>query len=332
MQLLTPPVSKPEIKNARKDPTQKKGCDIEGASFSVAWHGNTARVAVKADTYYAPPPALAGQAQGTPGVNISESGPRIYADTMAQFEQFREALSARQDAGCFRDDEGSRLRRAITETFPFPPQIATYIRFGAYARTGYFDLTPEFVLRLVSPHGGSDPDVSFYAVTAVPRDDRVRITFVSGAVQPLTIPDQPAYYRYLYRTGGTVPFLATILGAQERSALQDATIQFLADPTTFCAKPGPGIFCESVNLGMNAGFNVRINGSDAFVRLGGSLGEALGEARNGMRLLGPRQPLPQNVTVRRMFHGKLIPIKVDGAANSILSLVAMPGDEVTAGQ
>jgi len=47
-----------------------------------------------------------------------------------------------------------------------------------------------------------------------------------------------------------------------------------------------------------------------------------------MRLARGAQPVPQNVTVRRMFHGKLIPIKVDGAT-SILSLVAMPGDEIT---
>jgi hypothetical protein len=65
------------------------------------------------------------------------------------------------------------------------------------------------------------------------------------------------------------------------------------------------------------------------VRLGGQVGEALGEARNGVRLIRGPQPVPQNVTVRRMFHGKLIPIKVDGAANNILSLVAMPGDEIT---
>jgi hypothetical protein len=49
-----------------------------------------------------------------------------------------------------------------------------------------------------------------------------------------------------------------------------------------------------------------------------------------MRLVRGAQPVPQNVTVRRMFHGKLIPVKVDGAAG-ILGLVAMPGDEITAG-
>jgi len=328
-QLLAPPASKPEIKKARSHPTKKTGCDVEAESFSVAWHGNTARVSVKTETYYAatPPP---GQAQGTADVTVRESGPRVYVDTMAALENFRDALAATEDAGCFRDDEGAHLRQAITETFPFPPQIAAFLRFGTFMRTGFVDLTPGFVIRMVSP-AQTDPEVSFYAITSIPGDNRVRIRFVSGAVEPLTIPDSPAYLRYFYRTGGSLPFLATILGAPDRGILQDSTIQFLSDPTGFCGKPGPGVFCQSVRVGMNAGFYVRVNGSDAFVRLGGSLGEVLGEARNGMRLVRGAQSVPQNVTVRRMFHGKLIPIQVDGAGN-ILSLVAMPGDEITTGQ
>jgi hypothetical protein len=328
-QLLTPPVSKPEIKNARQHPTLKKGCDIEAESFSVAWHGNTARVSVKAEDYFAPPSAPSQQ--GTAAVSIAESGPRVYVDSLAQLEGFREALAAREDSGCFRDDEGAHLRQAIAETFPFPPQIAAFLRFGTYQRTGFIDLTPDFVMRLVSP-AGADPDVSFYEVKRVPGDNRVRITLASGAGRALAFPEKPAYFRYLYWTGGaTHNFRTTILGVPERAMLADATTKFLADPEGYCAKPGAEVFCQSiaVTVGMNAGFCVHINGKDVFVRLGGQVGEALGEARNGMRLIRGAQPPPQNVTVRRMFHGKLIPIKIDGPANNILSLVAMPGDEIT---
>src|ERR1035437_2210503 len=80
-QLLIPPVLKPEIRDARQHPTRKKGCDIEAESFSVAWRGNTARVSVKAETYYAPAPAPSQS--GTPAVSISESGPRVYVDSLA---------------------------------------------------------------------------------------------------------------------------------------------------------------------------------------------------------------------------------------------------------
>src|SRR5580698_9399784 len=125
--VLVPPVSKPEIKNARSHPAQKKGCDVEAESFSVAWRGNTARVGVKAETYYAAPPA-ASQQQGSPAVTLAETGPRMYSDSLAQLEAFRDALAAREDSGCFRDDESARLRQAIAETFPFPPQIAAFLR------------------------------------------------------------------------------------------------------------------------------------------------------------------------------------------------------------
>jgi hypothetical protein len=326
-QLLTPPPSKPEIKNARRRPAQKTGCDIESASFTLAWRGNTARMTVKPEAYYAPPVSPVPQA-GTPGIGISESGPRMYSDSLTQLEDFRQAVAAREDAGCLRDDESARLRQAITETFPFPPQIAAYLRFGTYTKTGSIDLIPGFAVRLVSPNG-SDPDVSFYSVASVAGEDRVRI---SGTGKALSIPETPGYYRYLYWTGASEHnFRTTILGAPDRRILHDATSQFLADPETYCAKPAPGVFCQSIaaNVGMNVGFHVRVNGVEVFVRMGGSIGEAAGESRNGMRELGRGQSLPQNVTVRRIFHGKMIPIKVDGAPNDIFGLVAMPGDQIT---
>ncbi|MGA3189918.1 MAG: hypothetical protein ABSF22_22665, partial [Bryobacteraceae bacterium] len=242
--------------------------------------------------------------------------------------RFREALAAKEDAGCFRHEEGSRLRQAITEKFPFSPQIAVYLRFGPYTQTSFFDLTPEFILRLVSPTGG-EPDVSFYAITRAPGEERMRITLLSGAGSALTGPATPAYFRYLYWTSASEHnFRATILGAPDRKTLREATDHFLSDPD--CEKRSEGVYCQSIaaGVGMNAGFYLRVKGRDIFVRLGGSIGEALGEAQNGLRGLG-RQTLPQNVTVRRMFHGRLIPVKVDGAANSIFSLVPMPGDEIT---
>lgn len=320
-QIMTPPQSKPEIKNARRHPAQKTGCDIESESFSLAWRGNTARLTVKPETYFAPP---VEQQPGTGSITIRETGPRMYSDSLAQLEAFRQAVAARQDAGCLRDDESSHLRQAITETFPFPPQITAYLRFGTYTQTGSIDLIPGFFIRLVSPNG-SEPDVSFYAITG---NENVRITLASGAGKALAIPENPGYYRYLYWTGASSHnFRTTILGAPGRKTLQDATTLFLADPEAYCAKPAPEVFCQSIaaNVGMNVGFHVRVNGAEVFVRIGGTVGEALGESQNGLRAAG--RTLPQVQSASRMFHGKPIPIKFEG--NEILSLVLMPGDEVT---
>lgn len=331
-QILTPPPTKPEIKNARKHPAQEDGCDIDAGSFSVAWRGDTALLAVNAETYFAPPEAPVPQ-QGTPGVSIAESGPRMYSDALAQIEKFRDAVAERENAGCLTTVEAARLRQAVTEKFAFPPQIAAYLRFGTYTQTGAIDLIPGFELRVVSPTGG-DPDVSFYEASGLPGSDRARITLASGAGKALTIPDTPAFYRYLYWTGASAHnFRTTILSASGRSTLRDATAQFLSDPEGFCARPTQGVFCQSIaaNVGMNVGFPVRVNGRETFVRIGGSIGEVLGEARNGLRPARRPQPLPQNVKVRRIYRGKRIPVRVDGAPNDIFGLVAMPGDQITAG-
>jgi hypothetical protein len=327
-QVLTPPPSKPEIKSARKHPARKTGCDIEEGSFALAWRGNTAHVTVKAETYFAPTETSRAQ-QADPTIGIAPVGQRIYVSSAAQLEDFREAMAKKEDAGCLRGEEGAHLRQAITERFAFPPQIAAYLRFGTYTRTGFMDLIPGFLLRLVSP-AGSEPDVSFYTVTQAPGDDRVRVSLASGAGKALTVPETAAYYRYLYWTGASAHnFRATILGAPERQTLTEATGQFLSDPEGFCAKPSAGIFCQSiaVTVGMNVGFNVRINGRDAFVRMGGAVYEAVGENVAGLYVIGRSRPLPQIRSMRRMFHGKLIPIKFEG--NDILSLVLMPGDEIT---
>lgn len=329
-QILAPPVSKPQIHNARRSPARKTGCDVESGSFSLAWRGNTARVTASAESYYASADTPQPQPQpANPGITVAVSGPRIYVDSMAQLQDFRGAIDQKEDAGCLRQEESSHLRQAITEAFAFPPQIAAYLRFGPYTRTGFMDLIPGFLLRLVSP-GGSQPDVSFYAVSAVPGDDRVRIGLTSGSGKDLSVPVAAAFYRYLYWTGASAHnFRATILGAPNRPALQQATHRFLSDPDVYCSNPAPGVYCQSiaVTVGMNVGFHVRINGRDVFVRMGGAVYEAVGENTAGLYAIGRGRALPQIQSVRRMFHGKLIPIRFEG--NDILSLVLMPGDEIT---
>src|SRR5487761_2317267 len=214
-QILTPPPTKPEIKSARKHPAEASGCDVASGPFSLIWRGNTAVVAAKAEEYFAPPAEPVKQVNPA-GMSIAESGPRMYADALADIETFRGAMAARQDAGCLRVDEGARLRQRMPEMFAFPPQIATYLRFGTYTQTGFVDLTDGSLLSVMSPIQGGF-DISLYAASKAAKSDRVRITQVSGAGKALKFPEIPAYYRYLYWTGASAHnFRATILGAGER--------------------------------------------------------------------------------------------------------------------
>jgi hypothetical protein len=325
--LLTPPPSKPDIKNARRHPARKNGCDIESASFSVTWRGNRAHVEAKPEAYYAPPESPKAQS-GTAAITIAESGPRMFSDALAQLDAFRDAIAAKEDAGCLRGDEGAHLSQAITETFAFPPQIAAYLRFGAWTRTGVIELTPGFLLRLVTFAGGT-PNVSLYSVVRAPDGLRVRIALVSGEGGGLEIPATPGFYRYLYRTGASAHnFLATILGSTERDVLTEATRQFQADPDGYCDKPSAGVFCQGVKVGVNAGFNVRVNGQQVFARMGGGLSEAVSETNAGVIGMGRPRAVPHVQSVRRLYHGQLIPIQFDTASNEILGLILMPGDEI----
>lgn len=324
--ILTPPASKPEIKNARRKPVRKTGCDVQSESYSVAWRGNTARLTAKIESLIAPPsPAQTANAP----VSIRETGERIPVDSLAQLETFRDALAASEDSGCLRNDEDARLRAAMTETFPFPPQLAVFLRYGTFQRTGYIDLIPGFVLKTVTPTGAA-PDISFHVVTPVAGIDRVRIALTSGGGKALAIPETPSYFRYLYWTGGsTHRFRTTILGVQERKMLRTATDAFLSDPEGFCAKPTAGVFCQSivVTVGMNAGFYVRVNGQDSFVRLGANVLEGINDAMPVQRgAIGPRPP-PHVQSFRRLYRGKLIPVRFEG--NEILGVTLMPGDEIT---
>jgi hypothetical protein len=326
--MVTPPASKQDIKNARKHPAQKNGCDVEAGSFTISWRGNTAHIGMKAETYYAPPESVRQQ-PANPAITISESVPRIYSDTLAQLDAFREAMAARADEGCMRAGETTRLQQAITETFPFPATIAAYLRFGPWTRTGYVELTPGFVLRLVSTVG-KEPEVSVFEMQQAADGHRVQIKLASGTGTGLQAPPAPGYYRYLYRTGASAHnYLATILGAADREVLHGATQDFFTDPDKYCEKPSSGVYCQGVTAGMNAGFYLRVNGKNVFARIGGMLGEVVEENSAGLRVVGRPRTLPHIQEVRRMYRGKLIPIKFDGSSNDIFGLILMPGDEVT---
>ncbi|HVO99143.1 MAG TPA: hypothetical protein VMT15_13800 [Bryobacteraceae bacterium] len=320
-QILTPPPTKPEIKGARQHPPKTSGCDVASGPFSLTWRGNTALVAAKAEEYYAPPAEQ--PAQPNPTVAIQETGPRMYADSLADIEKFRDGIAAKQEAGCLRVDESARLRQRMTEIFPFPPQIATYLRFGTYTQTGFVDLNAGSLLSVMSPIEGGF-DISIYAASNGAESDRVRITHVSGMGKALTVPESTGYFRYLYWTGASPHnFRATILGAGERATLRQATAKFLDDPEGYCAKPEAGVFCEMIapSVGMNAGFSVRVKGRETFSRVGGTVGEAVTDPASHSRTL------PKIASVRRLYHGKLVPVKFEG--NEIFGLVLMPGDEIT---
>ena len=204
-----------------------------------------------------------------------------------------------------------------------PPTISVS---DAFAQTGFVELTPDFRLKVVSPLPSDGVEVAFYSITAAPKDDRMRIavdsftTNPAGAspIAPLTSPGHDRIgFRALFWTtarSSVEPPTPPILVAENRPALDAATQAFQAQPDGSCRTSlGAGVTCVPVPLqwAVNAELRVRVNGSDAYVTIGGTVSQVAANQ--------------SHVTVMRMFNGRLIPVK----GENLMRLVLMPGDQIT---
>jgi hypothetical protein len=294
--VLIPPVrsSSITISNARKQ-APEIDCDIAGDFLNLRWHGTTARIQPKSIDIF-----------------DQSGGERIYTDALASIEAFRSALLVQESIGCFQASDRSRLLRTVTEQLPLSVTAAYYLRFGALGYTGFFDLTPDFRLKVVKPTS-SNYQIDYYPIKAAPNDDRVRVSFIS---------DSFAYSRLLFWTSrSSTNHYATFLTAWDRNTLEKATRLFQAQPEGSCESVvAAGSMCLTLpnNVAVNPELRVRANGHEAFVPIGGTLRDLLNPNRDST------EP-PKTLKVRRFYRGRLIPV----AGRELFGLVLMPGDEIT---
>ena len=326
--VVRPPVKPtPEIliSNARK--RAQAGCDIESEFAAIHWSKKAARIRLSSVEFFdddpTPPP---------PGVVVGTD--RMYTDSLKSVEDFRSTLFARAAAGCFTSEERINLLKAMTERFAFTPLIAYFLRFGTIGQAGFVELTADFRLKVVSPLG-SGVQIAYYAISAAPKDDRVRLSLASlTATDPAKtasapLPGLPAafgYIRALFWTSlSSSNHYATLLAASDHAILENATRQFHAAPDGSCGIALPaGVACIPVppNAAVNAEMRVSVNGEDAFIGIGGRLGEALPRTN--------RRPgtLPAGLRVQRLFRGRPVTVKFDPERPDILQLVLLPGDVI----
>jgi hypothetical protein len=157
------------FKNARRRPVAGTNCDIEGHIVNLHWHGKTAELRMNSESY------------------IAERG--MYLDPLQDIGKFHEELLERESKGCFSATEAQRIRRAVAERFPLPPSIAYRYELGSYDTTGFFELTPDFRLNVVSPiyQDGQTKtiehqlgyEVSYYSFRSAANYGRVRASLTS---------------------------------------------------------------------------------------------------------------------------------------------------------
>jgi hypothetical protein len=319
------------LKKARRRSVAGTNCDIEGHVVNLHWHGKAAEIRVESESY------------------IAERG--MYLDPLQDIGKFHEELLERESKGCFSSTEARRIRRAVAERFPLPPSIAYRYELGSYDTTGFFELTPDFRLNVVSPiyqDGQSKTiehqlgyEVSYYSFKSAANDDRITASLISvtefrtgehetpktAPRNRVDFPASPNHYRLVLkaeRSSAKQITLTFLLGSPDEQRLNAGTKQLQAASVDSCqAVTLPGMTCIAFpfDFGVTAELRVRANGREAFVQLDGIVLDALGQPNISA-------DVPTNLRITRLYQGRRIPIVFDPVTKDIFRLSLMPGDEL----
>ena len=329
-----------KVRHATK--TARSGCDLDDQLIRLRWKGTTAEATLKpGGSAPATANGTANQAQRLPALSLAS--PR---DTDAA----RADVLTLATKGCLTSQEDERLRLALVEHFPLLPDAGHVFLFGDYGFTGVFDLTSDFRLHIIGPVYAPGSSVSTSKPTGYETTDYVfagpggdrRVTMSLSSVtetqlgrtegvqksapqNALPFPRSLAYFRLLFRNDlSSSNHSATIISAGDETQLNEATRLRESGPVDSCEGVSvQGATCTTFGaaFGVNAEMRVRVNGREVFVRVGGTV-------RDAIELRRPAAA-PPNLMVRRLYQGRLIPITFDPASQDILGLVLMPGDEIT---
>jgi len=272
-------------------------------------------------------------------------------DPLQDIAAFHSNLLVLQSKGCLSSAESGRVRRVVSEKFPLPPSIAYRYQLGSYDTTGFFELTPDFRLEVVSPIYDSDVqslehqtgyETAYYRFRSLPGDNRLTVSLASVAeyhnsqtpiaksapTNKLNLPASPSYFHLLFKTDKTSIHQVTrafLLSSTDESKLYAGTKQLRAASIDACdAVSTSGVSCIGFpqNLGVTPELRIRANGQEVFVPLDGMVANALG-------IHNIFADVPKNLHVTRLFEGNRIPIVFDPTDKDILRLTLMPGDELT---
>jgi hypothetical protein len=351
MPVLVPPassvvgsatVTEIQIKNARHRALHGGDCDIEDALIALHWDGKTANVRLKSAAY-----RLSEANQATLG---DKPLPGMYLASVQSLDASRDDLIDLGSKRCLTSKGDYYLRLAIVERFPLPPDIAYLFRFGGYALTGVLDLNSDFRLQVIGPVQATGAPASTkqpighetanYIFASEPKDDRVRISLAkvsetdvgqttsfqkSAPQNAFPFPASFGYFRLLFRTeASSANHIATIISAPDKARLNEATKERETGPADSChgvSVAGATCIVFPPDFGVNGEMRIQVNGHEDFVRVEANLGELMHSTRAGA--------VPKTLMIRRVFQGRVIPVRFDYTNQDILGLVLMPGDEIS---
>jgi len=329
------------VKNGRQNSTAVD-CDLNGKMVTLRWNKNTALLELNADSYLVERREADKPPDRAVGMDL---------DPFREIGAFHAQLLGLERRGCLKAVEAQRILRAMPEEFPLPPSFAFHFQFGNFDTDGYFDLTPDFRMEVISPiYDREDSqtlqhqtgyEVSYYNFKAVDPDGRLTATLASAGESPrgqpiqpkpaprnkITFPTSPSFYRLLFKFEETADKQIThafLLTSAEQPDLDATTSRVLASAVYHCVSPLPPLAnCTEFPqlFGVNPEMRVRVNRKDTFVALGGVVLAAL--------QLPFGADVPKSLRITRLYRGRHIPISFDSGTKDILLLTLMPGDELT---
>ena len=351
------------LKKSRASSEFAAACDIDGTVVSLHWRGTTAVVALRQQAFYA---TTADQApnQTDRGLFIDPlvAMEKFHADLLDR--QTKGCLRPDENTRLRRAIvENLPLPPTIAYFF----DLGSYDVTGYFDLTPDFRMittspiyrsdaeqTPDNLIGYETAHyvfvADSRPDTrapatpaNGFAAVADSNGDRIRLALsratevINGepAVEKRTLRNDlhfsqsPGYFRLLFMVDDNAATVrvtrAILLSAPDQNRLAQAVASRQESAESFCASLAvPGVTCIIFpkNFGVSPELRVRTNGQDFYIRVGGFLREA-------MDLEHPENGPPKTLKVRRLYRGRLVPVKFDPKSDDILKLVLLPGDEIT---
>lgn len=364
-QAATAAVVHVNLKNARALSAPATGCDVDvdGDVMSLRWQGTTAVVSLRTQAFFT---ATANQSpnQVDRGLYVDPllAMEKFHSDLLDR--QAKGCLRADENTRLRRAivenlplpptiayffDLGSY---DVTGYFDLTPDFRMLTTSPIYRADA--DLTPDNLIGYETAHyvfvADPKPDArpvatsaNGFAAASDSNGDRIRISLsratqvINGnpAIEKRTLRNDlhfsqsPGYFRLLFMADDNAATVritrAIMLSAPDQTRLAQAVASRQDSAENFCATLAvPGATCTIFprNFGVSPELRVRTNGQDFYIRVGGFLQEAL-----DLRL-GESGP-PETLKVRRLFRGRLVPVKFDPKSDDILKLVLLPGDEIT---
>lgn len=350
------------LKNARAHSPFTGSCDIDGDVMSLRWQGTTAVVSLRTESFVAPVPDQSSNgAAGGSYVDPLVAMEKFHADLLDR--QTKGCLRPDENTRLRRAivenlplpptiayffDLG---RYDVTGYFDLTPDFRMLMTSPIYRPDS--DPTPDNLIGYETAHYVfvADPKsdgmpastpASNFTPAADSNSEGIRMALsratevMNGnpALEKRTLrndlhfPQSAGHFRLLFMADDNAAAVritrAILLSApdQPRLALAVASRQDSAEK--FCATLAlPGVTCIIFprNFGVSPELRVRTNGQDFYIRVGGFLQEAID-------LQHPENGPPKTLKVRRLYRGRLVPIKFDPTSDDILKLVLLPGDEI----